>query len=447
MMRKKKTGNGGKERSAFWKSLRVVENNTLLLILSFLCAVVVWFSMMGTELAGRGSMVSNVPVEIELSEAAREAGVRIFDRSHTSANVSVTGNSMVTSKLTTEDIGVSASLDPSLSMLTGSSMQEATLTLRAYKKGNTLADYEIESVSPAEVTVVYDKYKEMILTLEDKIQYKAAEGYYASSAPTLSVDMVTISGPESEVSRVASAALAYTFSDALTQSKMISCKVTLYDVNGEIIDPTEHYITLNEDTVDVSIAVTSRKTITILPNIQNIPEGFSKQRITIDPETIEVAGDGEVLAKYSELTLSQTINFLDVTPENNTFRLPIQVPVGVTNISNAEYATVTINLNGYAQTNLITENITVINVPEGKTAALTNKAFRITIVGTAAQIAKLTGESISCTVDLAAVADPNGSIQVPVKITINGADSCWATGVYTAHVTITEEEDSSEPLV
>ena len=75
MMRKKKTGNGGKERSAFWKSLRVVENNTLLLILSFICAVVVWFSMMGTELAGRGSMVSNVPVEIELSEAAREAGV------------------------------------------------------------------------------------------------------------------------------------------------------------------------------------------------------------------------------------------------------------------------------------------------------------------------------------------------------------------------------------
>ena len=272
MMAKAKKTENPQEKAKFWDKLRALESNTLILSFSFVCAVVIWFVMMGTQLEGLGSVVSNVPIEIELSEAAQEAGVRIFERSHSSTDVSVTGNARVTAKLTTEDVGVKASFDPSLSMLTGSSMQEATVTLRAYKKGNTLAEYEVEGVSPSEVTVVYDKYKEMQLSIENKVQYTAADGYYASSAPTLSTDIITISGPESQVNRVSVAALDYVFSDALTQSRAISCKVTLYDVNGEVIDPTTCYLSLSDDTVDVSIAVTGRQTVTLQPDIRDIPQ-------------------------------------------------------------------------------------------------------------------------------------------------------------------------------
>lgn len=442
MMAKKTAQTSGQKKFKL-AGLHLFENNTFVLIFSFFCAVVVWFTMMDSELEGRGTVISNVPIQVEVSEAAQEAGVRIFEQSHSSTEVSVTGNAMVTSRLTTEDIGVTASLDPSLSMLTGNSMQEATVTLRAYKKGNTLADYEVEGVAPSEITVVYDKYKEMQLSIQNKVQYSAAEGYYAAAAPNFSANIVTISGPESQVNRVASAALAYTFADELTQTTSISCKVSLYDVSGELIDPAASYISLSDDTVDVSIAVTGRQTVTIKPDIRNMPENFSAQRVTIDPQTIEIAGDSEIISQYSTLELANPINFQDVTPDNNSFEVAIPVPSGVTNISNVDTATVTFNMKGYTQTELKTENIAIINVPEGKEAELKSKSITVQVVGSAAQIAKLTGESVSCTIDLFGITEFKSLMEVPVTVTVNNADSCWATGTYTAYISVSDAAPSS----
>ena len=425
--------------------LNLFENNTFVLIFSFLCAVVVWFAMMDSELQGRGTVISNVPIQVEVAESAQEAGVRVFSQSSNYTDVSVTGNAMVTSRLTTEDIGVVASLNPALSMMTGNSMQEATLSLRAYKKGNTLADYEVEGVTPSEITVVYDKYKEMQLSIQDKVQYSAAEGYYAAAAPNFSTTLVTISGPESQVNRVDSAALAYTFTDELTQTTSISCKVALFDVNGEQIDPSENYLTLSDTTVDVSIAVTGRQTVTIQPDIRNMPESFSDKRVTISPETIEIAGDSEIISAYTTLKLAAPINFQDVTPENNTFEIAIPVPNGVTNISGVETATVTFNMKGYNEVELKTENIAIINIPEGKTAELKAKSLTVKVVGSAAQIAKLTGESISCTIDMFGMTEFNSLMEVPVTVTVNNADSCWATGKYTTYVAVTDAEPSATP--
>ena len=328
-------------------------------------------------------------------------------------------------------------------MLTGSSLQQTTLSLRAAKKGNTLAEYEVESVSPSEITVVYDKYKETQLTLETNFQYTTAENYYAPSTPTLSTELITVSGPESSVNKVARAVLEYKFSEELTQSKSLSCKVTLYDANGNVLDPTELYLKLSDDTVEVSIPVTSRQTVKLEADVRNIPDSFASNRITIDPAEIEIAGDGETVSKYTTLTLSTPINFLDVTPENNTFTVAIPVPSGVTNVTRVENATVTFNLNGYKETSVLTSNISVTNVPEGMEAELSTKTLTLKIIGTAAQISKLTGDSVFCTVDLSTVTDPSGSMEAPVTVTINNADSCWATGSYTAHVTLSPKTESS----
>ena len=65
---KEKTPSGEKKRS---KMLRAFENNTLLLIFSILCATVIWFIMMATSGENRATVVSNVPINIEVSEWMR----------------------------------------------------------------------------------------------------------------------------------------------------------------------------------------------------------------------------------------------------------------------------------------------------------------------------------------------------------------------------------------
>ena len=431
-----------KPRNEVKQRLRVFENNTILLIFSFLAAAAVWFAMMASSSESRATVIRNVPIYVEISDTAQEAGVRVFSMSSSATDVSITGNSLITSKVTSEDIGVTATLDPSVSMLTGSSLQQTTLSLRAAKKGNTLAEYEVESVSLSEITVVYDKYKETQLTLETNFQYTTAENYYAPSTPTLSTELITVSGPESSVNKVARAVLEYKFSEELTQSKSLSCKVTLYDANGNVLDPTELYLKLSDDTVEVSIPVTSRQTVKLEADVRNIRTyHFASNHAS--PGEMKIAGDGETVSKYTTLTLSTPINFLDVTPENNTFTVAIPVPSGVTNVTRVENATVTFNLNGYKETSVLTSNISVINVPEGMEAELSTKTLTLKIIGTAAQISKLTGDSVFCTVDLSTVTDPSGSMEAPVTVTINNADSCWATGSYTAHVTLSPKTESS----
>lgn len=427
---------------------RLVDNNMFLLIFSFVCAIVLWFVTMASSSEGRETVVSNVPVDVQLSEAAQEANIRIWNQSPLSADVSITGSSIVTSKITEADVSVYASLEPELSMLTGNSMQSTTLTLRAAKQGNTLADYDVESVNPAEVTVVYDRYRETQLSIESEINYTAADGYYASGAPTLSIDRLTISGPESSVNRVAHAKLKYDFEGELTESKSVSCRVTLEDVNGDALDPQKLYLQLSDATIDISVQVTGRQTVQLEANIVNMPESFAMNRVTIEPATLEIAGDMATVSQYSTLTLASPINFYDVTPENNTFTVPIPVPAGVTNISGVDTATVTFNMNGYDMRAFTTSNINVINVPEGKTAELSTLSLEVQVMGTSAQISRLSADSLFCTVDLSAVQDPSGSMAVPVTVTINNADSCWAVGTYTAHVTLADraaETPAPEP--
>ena len=136
-----------KPRNEVKQRLRVLENNTILLIFSFLAAAAVWFAMMASNSESRATVIRNVPINVEISDTAQEAGVRVFSMSSSATDVSITGNSLITSKVTSEDIGVTATLDPSVSMLTGSSLQQTTLSLRAAKKGNTLAEYEVESAA------------------------------------------------------------------------------------------------------------------------------------------------------------------------------------------------------------------------------------------------------------------------------------------------------------
>ncbi len=441
--KKKVPAVSGAKKKFSLKNFHPFDNNTFLLVFSVLAATVIWFMMMDAEMEGRGSVVTNVPIQIEISQSAQEAGVRVFDQSFTSTDVSVSGNSVVTSKLTTEDIGVTATLDPSLTMLTGNSMQQATVTLRAFKKGNTLADYEVEGVAPSEVVLTYDKYKETQLTIDRQIKYTAADGYYVSSTPMLSAEIVTISGPESEVNKVASAALIYEFADELTQSRSVSCKLSLLDFNGEVINPSMHHLVLSDDTVDVSVQVTSRGTVGIRPDIRNLPESFPDKRITIEPQSIDIVGDGEIISKNETLTLSTPINFYDVTPDNNSFTMEIPVPPGVTNISNAQNVTITFNMNGYSTSELKTQNISVINAPSGKKIEPITESITVKAVGPAAIIAKLSGESVFCTVDFSGISELKNRMEVPVSVKIMNADNCWITGTYTCHVSVTDEDPSS----
>ncbi len=464
MNEEKKRPEEPKGKKAPFTVKNVFYHNTFVLAFSFVVAVVVWF-IMSANSASRNVVIHDVPIKVNISSAAQEEGLQIFNMSYNTADVEVSGNNLLTSRLTADDFEVSVTLNPTSTKVAGNTLQKMTLQVRAVKT-NSMGSYEIASVSPEEVTVEYDRSREVTFPIENHIQYSSADGYYAGT-PVLSADNVTISGPESAVNRINHVAVSYNVENALRQDASFTCPIRLYDQNNqEITDTSGMYLTMNVDTIDVTIPVTPVKTVSLTASTLHQPEGFSQDRIQVSPSEITIAGTSDVLSGISEIQLDTIIDFaqLDVNG-TNVFTSDITLPSGVRNISAVgdavSQATVTINLNGYEEASVTASaaNIQLVNAPTG--AQLSTSSLPVSVVGPEAQVTRLTGSEVSVQVDLSNFQERTGTVEVPATVTLTGAaaDSCWVVGEYTVSVnfsastvqaaaarTFTVEEDESDNL-
>lgn len=433
---------GGKKKLSL---ANIFYHNTFVLVFSFVIALTTWFMMASNSDVNPTYTIYDVPIEVTLSAEAEADGLRVFNKSYNTADIQVSGSSLITSKLTAEDFVVTANLNPTSVKLTGNTMQKLTSPVRAVKN-SVLAEYEIVSVSPEEVNLEYDRYKEVTLPLEDQIEYSADAGYYPGS-PVLSEESVTISGPESSVNKISHVAVAYTLDSPLRATEEFSSPIRLYDQNNqEITDTASLYLSLNVDTVQVVIPVMARKSVELVVNTVHQPGSFAENRISIEPARIDIAGAQDVLDNIQEIRLGSTIDFADLDlSKPTTFEMEIPLPGGVRNITNAgentiTHAAVTINLNGYTQAALTVPeaNIQVLNRPAGKEVELTTKSIELTVIGPQAQVSRLTGDSISVQIDLTNIANRTGSMEVPITASISGSpgDACWISGSYTATITL-----------
>lgn len=435
---------GGKKSLALGK---LFYHNTFVLVFSLLVAIISWFFMMATS-SDRGVTVEDVPIQVRYSSAAQEEGLEVFHMSSEAVNLQVTGNTLLTSQLTANDFEVSVTLNPTDTSVTGNTLQKMDVQVQAVK-ANTLTNFEIARVTPEEVTLEYDRFQEVNLPIESDIQCRSADGYYAST-PILSADNVTISGPSSSVARIKRVAVSYNVESELKEDAQFSCPLVLYDENNqEITNTAGLYLEMNVDKVDVTIPVTPVKTVNLTATTVHQPEGFSQDRIQIEPSTITIAGTANALSGISEIQLDTVIDFADLEAgTTNTFTADIPLPSGVRNIAavgdnaTTAQASVTINLNGYSEMSVSVgaSNMQITNPPAGMEAALATSSLVVTLVGPEAQVSRLTGENVAVTVDLANFQDRTGTVEVPATVTLTGsaASSCWATGEYTVSVNISQ---------
>lgn len=431
---------------------RILYHNTFLLVVSFLAAMVLWFSL-AVQNTDRNLVVYDVPITVQLSENASADGVQVFRQSYTTADLELSGSNLITSRLSAEDFEVTALLNPSSTKLTGNTMQKDVIQVRAAKV-NAVSDYNIVSVSPEEITVEYDRYKETVFPLEQALIFTADTGYYPGT-PVLSTESVTVSGPESSVNKISRAAVNYTLGSPLRADASFTCAVKLYDQNNlEISDLVGLCLNLDVDTVSVEIPVLARKTVKIVAATLNQPKGFAENRITVDPATIDIAGSADALSSISEITLDTPIDFttLDVS-DKNVFTMDIPLPSGVRNIgtsgdSAVSQATVSVNLNDFKKVTVSvpSDNFSVINLPANRVVDFNTQQLDITVIGSEAQANRLTGDSVLVQLDLQNYADQTGTLEVPVTVTLaaSGTDSCWTLGRYTLSLELKEPPPPEE---
>ncbi len=413
-------------------------HNTFSVIFSIVASLIIWFIMAANNDLTRTRVVYDVPIEVSISEFAKEEGVRIFAQQYETADLSIEGNNLIINSVTNQDIKVLAEFQPSSVKLSSNEMQTEILTLSATKLGNSLSEYTVSDIHPAQIEILYDKYREETFTITDEISYLSSENHYVN-APVFSQTSVTVSGPESSIKEIESVAVVHEISGLVTETQNFTSQLVLLDENNEIIDIDGKFLEFSTTEVDVTLEVLNKKTAHIDINTLNMPEGFSSTRISVEPETIDIAGQKDALAEIETIQLPTAIDFRELTPINNVFEIEIPLPVGVRNVSNVETATVTVNLNGFDQTTIDSENIQFLNVQENKEVTLVTQHVSVDIVGSTAQINRLTPESVYGTVDMSNYADGVGTMEIPVTFNVSNATSCWVTGQYTVYVTISDK--------
>ena len=112
---------------------RLFSHNITLLILAFLLAFSAWLYINGTAETDSSVTVKDIPIELELSDAAVADGLQIFKGKDEKASVDVRGNRVTVGSLSSSDIIVSSNQTGSIT-----SPGYSTVALQAKKSSRRL---------------------------------------------------------------------------------------------------------------------------------------------------------------------------------------------------------------------------------------------------------------------------------------------------------------------
>ncbi len=228
---------------------------------------------------------------------------------------------------------------------------------------------------------------------------------------------------------------SYEISDTLSETKIFTTNLTMYDANGNEIVSDKLKMSTNK--VEVTIPVLARQVLPVNVSFTNKPVGltFSPDQITIDPQTIEVAGPQDVLANLANISLTP-LDFANISPTKNVFDLGVTLPASCKNLSSIPVAKVTLDLSSLSTRKMVVNNFVVKNLAADKAASVYTKSLAVTVVGPDSEISKLTENSLVAQIDMSGKENFTGHTEMPVTISISNTTSSWVYGSYMANISV-----------
>ncbi len=415
---------------------KLFKNNKFLLLFSFITSCVLWLFFSQGSAEQLTSTIHDIPINIELSQEAKDDGLTIFSGGDTLASVMVSGNRLTVANIVKEDIQVVASQASNTITVPNTYILELSA-----KQNSSKSDYEILSVDPLTVSIVVDRLRDKEISLTDNItyNYKVDQTYYAGK-PYYSVDEIVISGPQSEVNNVAKVAIEGEFSGNLNDTTSMDFAIKLYDETGVEIKSELLTTNVENNIINVTIPVLPKKELPVEVDFINIPKGINIDEFaTLSHEQITIAGPQEVISTMSKITLP-TIDFNDISPNSNIIELQVELPSSCINISNANTIKVTLNLSSYTSKDITVTDFRIKNLKQGFSANVTTSSLVIHVMGHSTILEDLVADDLDVVIDLDNIGEIVGTTAVTVDVNIIDKSLCWVydTDDYVAIISLNE---------
>lgn len=411
------------------------KENWITMALCIVAAICIWFYVMSIDSPTATDTFSSVGVTIlNDRDLTIETPLTPISGTGSVIEVKLKGRKTLLNDLHAEDI--EAYVDVSAVQSTGKGVYPVIVEA---PEGTVIEDYY-----PREITVYMDKRSIVSVPVEAQLQqYSLVTGYTVNLfSPTLSLDSVQVSGPESELKKIDCARLTVSFPGTITRSFSTTGPLTLVDESGNEINTK--YLTMSETEATAKYYVYTTKTIDL--DIAYKYGFFAENgtEVSITPSRVTVKGTVESLDEL-ESHLVATIDETQIA-EDGVHSYQLKLPDGVELVGENVTDTVSINIRftdaTLGRVRVPTSQIEIVNLPEGKQAEILDKTITVNVRGLRLPSMNLSGRDFLLVVD-ASLASSNGEQYIPVSVSVRDGNTAalYAVGDYSVQLRISDAEN------
>ena len=381
------------------------------MIVSLICSVIMWVYVASVETEEFKQTFRGVRVQLVGETLLRDSkNLVITDMDTSTVTVEVVGPRRVVGSLDSDQIY--AQIDVSkLSRAAYTSQQYSVI----FPDGTETGSLSVTRKTPETINFMVSSQTTKSVQVRGSFDGSIAEGFIAESV-VFEPATITLSGPEAYLRNVDYAWVSFG-KENVDSTYEVETGYTL--MTADNIPASTTGISFSTDVVTATLPLLTVKDVSLGVNlIEGGGATAENTKVTIEPETISLAGDSKLLAGINKINLA-SIDLTDFTTSfSDTYVIPIDNELR--NITGATEAKVTVEIVGLETRNVKVTNISCINVTEGYVADILTKSLNVTLRGNPESLAQLKDENIRAVADLADMNESVGTYMPRVRIYVDG---------------------------
>lgn len=398
------------------------------IVISILVAIAMWLYVDLERAPERTMTIRDIPVEFSGENTTlADKNLMLLSGYDTTIDLKIRGPKRELVKMNRDNVRVIAST----SSIDSVGVHQLDWTV-SFPDGVVRTNVSVEKASLSQITVTVGELYTKEVPVECQVVGEVAEGYFTGDV-VLDPEVLTLRAQRDDLLNVSCARLTVDISGA-TRSVVQTVDVQLYDYDGNPVENSN--IRTNTSLIQAKVPVLTTREVELAVEFSGVPgAAMNSIKCDITPKTVRLNGEADVLDSIDKLVLATLhVDNLELHQQNSYVVTP---PDGTWLVNGNEVATADITLEGIEEKSLTATSIEFDKLPSGLYAIAPDGGLTVRLWGLSEEIEAVTAENLRVIADMSAVTG-QGTVTVPVTVTISGFNDVTVRGTYELTVTVTD---------
>ena len=398
------------------------------IVISILVAIAMWLYVDLERAPERTMTIRDIPVEFSGENTTlADKNLMLLSGYDATIDLKIRGPKRELVKMNRDNVRVIAST----SSIDSVGVHQLDWTV-SFPDGVVRTNVSVEKASLSQITVTVGELYTKEVPVECQVVGEVAEGYFTGDV-VLDPEVLTLRAQRDDLLNVSCAKLTVDISGA-TRSVVQTVDVQLYDYDGNPVENSN--IRTNTSLIQAKVPVLTTREVELAVEFSGVPgAAMNSIKCDITPKTVRLNGEADVLDSIDKLVLATLhVDDLELHQQNSYVVTP---PDGTWLVNGNEVATADITLEGIEEKSLTATSIEFDKLPSGLYAIAPDGGLTVRLWGLSEEIEAVTAENLRVIADMSAVTG-QGTVTVPVTVTISGFNDVTVRGTYELTVTVTD---------